>query len=138
MDWPGNDSSYPGLLEVDFGGCSRFATVRDGIVTPLANRSGHDHTYGRRFGPLKKVGLVQGAEGFYDVATSRVQKAGFDLPYNAAAAAVKQQLELLSPVVASPMGVVVSVPDDQDGQTWTLSYYNNDGDVPEVWRVCLA
>jgi len=73
-----------------------------------------------------------GVAGYYAVDVERVQAAGFDLPFSAGAARVKEQLDLLSPTVDKPMHSAVSVFDDQDGLTWTLTFGANDGDVPQL------
>jgi hypothetical protein len=119
-----NDTSVrPGLLAVDFGGCSPFATTIDGVVTPLSNRTGMSEATGG------------GDASFYKVQVDRVEGAGFDLPFSASAIDVKRELELLSPTIDRPMHTAVSVFDDQDGLAWTLTYASNDGDVPEL--ACL-
>ena len=119
-----DDVTRPGLLQVDFTGCSRFATTIDDVVTPLANLT-------QRASSVGKLGVL-GPEGAYSVQVARIQAAGLDLPAHSSAAAVKQELDWLSPIVDAPMHAAVSVPDDQDGLAWTLTYGSNDGNVPQV------
>jgi hypothetical protein len=115
-----NDTSRPGLLTVDYGGCSKFSTTIDGVITPLSNETKKDEATGG------------GASSYYNVDVDRIERAGFDLSYDASSSDVRYELELLTPIVDPKMHVAVSDFDDQDGLSWTLTYASNDGNVPQV------
>lgn len=104
-------AAAPPSLTVDTtnSACSSFSTTIDGVLTPLAATE-------------------------YDVAADLVADGGFTLTPAATANEVTEGLSVL-PSVNAPMLTYRGVADEQQGNSWTLSFSNNGGAVAEL--VCV-
>lgn len=98
-----------GVLEVDASACSDFSTTIDGVLTALDAAD-------------------------YDVAVTPVADGGFTLSPSATADDVTDGLSVL-PAVNAPMLTYRGVADEQQGNSWTLSFSSNAGAVAEL--VCV-
>lgn len=92
------------------GGCSSFSTTIDGVLTPL----GGDE---------------------YDVTATGLADGGFTLSPSATADDVTEGLSVL-PAVDAPMLTYRGVADEQEGNSWTLSFSTNAGAVAAL--VCVT
>lgn len=93
------------------GACSPFSTTIDGVLTPLTVAE-------------------------YDVSVdTTIAAGGFTLTPTATANDVTDGLSVL-PSVNAPMLTYRGVADEQQGNSWTLSFPNNAGAVAEL--VCIA
>lgn len=104
--------TYPPSLAVNTSGCSAFSTTIDGVLTPLDN-----------------------ATSPHGVTISEAATGGFSLPHDADALDITEGLSVL-PSVESPMLTYRGVPDEQEGNTWTMSFSSNEGAVQEL--VCIT
>lgn len=104
--------SRPSLSVNASSGCSPFSTTIDGVLTALDN----DTTWN---------GVTA-----YDIVSG-----GFTLSQSATADDVTDGLSVL-PSVTSPMLTYRGVADDQQGNSWTMSFSSNGGAVPEL--VCVT
>lgn len=104
-------SPSPPLLATNDSGCSSFATTIDGVLTTLDN----DTTW-------------------HGMKVSEVVSGGFALTEAAAADDITNGLSVLPSVVA-PMLTYRGVADDQEANSWTMSFSSNEGAVAEL--VCV-
>lgn len=72
---------------------------------------------------------------WHGVQVSNIEAGGFTLTQDVSADDVTTRLSLL-PSVNSPMLTYRGVADDQQGNSWTMSFSNNEGAVAEL--VCVA
>lgn len=105
-------SPSPPSLSINDSGCSTFSTTIDGVLTALEN----DTTW-------------------HGVTVSDVVSGGFTLTQEATADDVTDGLSVL-PLVDSPMLTYRGVADDQEGNSWTMSFSSNEGAVSEL--VCVT
>lgn len=108
------ESTPPPSLTTNFTGCSTFSTTIDGVLTALDN----DTTWNG-----VTISDVAAAPG------------GFTLSESSIAAEITDGLSLL-PSVGSPMLTYRGVADDQEGNSWTMSFSSNGGAVPQL--VCVT
>ncbi|CAM9781071.1 unnamed protein product, partial [Ectocarpus sp. 13 AM-2016] len=101
-------ASRPSLSVNASSGCSAFSTTIDGVLTALDN----DTTWN-------------------GVTASDIVSGGFTLNQSATAGDVTDGLSVL-PSVTSPMLTYRGVADDQQGNSWTMSFSSNGGAVPEL------
>lgn len=107
--------SPPSLSAIDdtsINGCSEFSTTIDGVLTPL------------------DLGAAE-----YGVAATSIANGGFSLSESATADQVTDGLSVL-PSVSAPMLTYRGVADEQQGNSWTLSFSSNGGAVAQL--VCVA
>lgn len=104
--------SRPSLYVNASSGCSPFSTTIDGVLTALDN----DTTWN-------------------GVTASDIVSGGFTLSQSATADDVTNGLSVL-PSVSSPMLTYRGVADDQQENSWTMSFSSNGGAVPEL--VCVT
>lgn len=102
----------PPSLATNDSGCSVFSTTIDGVLTALDN----DTTWN-------------------GVTVSDVVAGGFTLSQDATSNDVTDGLSVL-PSVSSPMLTYRGVADDQQGNSWTMSFSSNGGAVAEL--VCVT
>lgn len=102
----------PPSLSIDDSGCSAFSTTIDGVVTELDSTS---------------YSVIVPAD---DVAAG-----GFILSESATADEVTAGLSVL-PSVNSPMLTYRGVADEQQANSWTMSFSSNEGAVPQL--VCVT
>lgn len=102
----------PPSLSIDDGDCPAFSTTIDGVVTELDSTS---YTY--------------------SVTVDNVADGGFILSESATADEVTAGLSVL-PSVSSPMLTYRGVADEQQANSWTMSFSSNGGAVPQL--VCVT
>lgn len=105
-------SLSPPSLAINSSGCSSFSTTVDGVLTALVNST-----------------------NVHGVAITNVVWGSFSLSHDADASEVSDGLSLL-PSVDSPMLAYRGVVDEQNGNSWTMSFSSNEGAVAEL--VCIT
>lgn len=105
------EPEYPPSLATNSTECSAFSTTVDGVLTPLENAT---HAHG--------------------VSITEIVPGGFSLAHDATAAEVTNSLVVL-PSVESPMLTYRGVANEQEGNTWTMSFSSNEGAVEEIFCV---
>lgn len=108
------DSTSPPSLLTNSSGCSAFSTTIDGVLTALDN----DTTWNG-----VTVSDVTAAPG------------GLTLSESATADEITDGLSVV-PSVGSPMLTYRGVADDQEGNSWTMSFSSNGGAVAQL--VCVT
>lgn len=105
-------SLFPPSLATNSTGCSSFSTTVDGVLTPLDNST-----------------------DAHGVMITDVVAGGFFLSHDVDASSVTGNLSVL-PSVEAPMLTYRGVADEQNGNSWTMSFSSNEGAVAEL--VCIT
>lgn len=105
-------SLSPPSLAINSSDCSSFSTTVDGVLTALVNST-----------------------NAHGVAVTTIMSGGFSLSHDADSSEVAGGLSIL-PSVNSPVLVYRGVADEQNGNSWTMSFSNNEGAVAEL--VCIT